>query len=103
VYYVYIVECSDKTLYTGIARDLECRIEEHNTSEKGAKYTRSRRPVKLVYSETQPDRSSASKREYAIKKMNRRAKQELLTHPDSNHNIKKTPRRSGCPHPDNTS
>ena len=85
MYYVYIVECSDKTLYTGIARDLECRIEEHNTSEKGAKYTRSRRPVKLVYSETHPDRSSASKREYAIKKINRRAKQELLTHPDSSH------------------
>jgi putative endonuclease len=84
VYYVYIVECSDKTLYTGIARDLECRIKEHNTSEKGAKYTRSRRPVKLVYSEEHPDRSSASRREYAIKKMNRKAKQKLLTHPDPN-------------------
>ncbi len=78
MYYVYIVECSDETLYTGIARDLECRIEEHNASEKGAKYTRSRRPVKLVYYEEYPDRSSASKREYAIKKMSRKAKQELL-------------------------
>ena len=78
MYYVYIVECSDETLYTGIALDLECRIEEHNASEKGAKYTRSRRPVKLVYYEEHPDRSSASKREYAIKKMSRKAKQELL-------------------------
>ena len=78
MYYVYIVECSDETLYTGIARDLECRIEEHNASEKGAKYTRSRRPVKLVYHEEYPNRSSASKREYTIKKMSRKAKQELL-------------------------
>ena len=77
MYYVYIVECSDKTLYTGIASDLERRIDEHNTSDKGAKYTRSRRPVKLVHSEVYPNRSSASKREYAIKKMKREAKKSL--------------------------
>ncbi len=79
MYYVYIVECADKTLYTGIATELERRVEEHNNSEKGAKYTRVRRPVKLVYSEEYPDRSRASKREYEIKKkMNRAEKLALI-------------------------
>jgi putative endonuclease len=79
VYYVYIVECIDKTLYTGIATELERRIEEHNTSSKGAKYTRTRRPVKLAYSEKHKDRSSASKREYEIKKkMSREDKLKLI-------------------------
>ena len=72
VYYVYMLECADGTLYTGIATDLERRVEEHNSSAKGAKYTRARRPVTLVYSERYEDRSSASKREYAIKKKMRR-------------------------------
>ena len=75
-YTVYILRCSDNTLYTGITKDLEKRLIEHNTSEKGAKYTRNRRPVSIVYSETSEDRSSASKREYVIKKMRR--KQKLL-------------------------
>ncbi len=79
MYYVYIVECADKTLYTGIATELQRRVEEHNNSEKGAKYTRVRRPVRLVYSEEYPDRSSASKREYEIKKkMNRTQKLKLI-------------------------
>ncbi len=78
-YYVYMVECSDGTYYTGITTDIKRRIEEHNTSEKGAKYTRTRRPVKLVYSEEYPDRSSASKREWEIKnKFTRAEKQKLL-------------------------
>jgi len=67
MYYVYMLECADGTLYTGITTDLERRLEEHNSSDKGAKYTRVRRPVKLVYSEQHPDRSGASKREYEIK------------------------------------
>ena len=79
MYYVYIVRCADETLYTGIATELERRIEEHNTSDKGAKYTRVRRPVALVYQEEYPDRSSASKREYEIKKkMNRAEKLKLI-------------------------
>ncbi|QOR62904.1 GIY-YIG nuclease family protein [Sulfurovum sp. ST-21] len=79
MYYVYIVQCADETLYTGIATDVERRLEEHNNSEKGAKYTRVRRPVMLVYSEALPDRSSALKREYAIKKkMNRKEKLQLI-------------------------
>ncbi len=78
-YYVYMVECSDGTYYTGITTDLKRRIEEHNTSGKGAKYTRTRRPVRLVYSEEYPDRLSASKREWEIKnKFTRAEKQKLL-------------------------
>jgi len=74
-----MVRCADDTLYTGIATDLLRRIEEHNSSDKGAKYTRARRPVTLVYSEEFPDRSSASKREYAIKKtMTRKEKLQLI-------------------------
>ena len=79
MYFVYILKCADETLYTGIATELERRIEEHNGSDKGAKYTRVRRPVRLVYSEKYPDRSSASKREYVIKKkMSRAEKLKLI-------------------------
>lgn len=79
MYYVYIVKCADETLYTGIATELDRRIEEHNGSDKGSKYTRVRRPVILVYSEEYPDRSAASKREYEIKKkMNRVEKLKLI-------------------------
>ncbi|MGB5505194.1 MAG: GIY-YIG nuclease family protein [Sulfurovum sp.] len=79
MYFVYIVKCADETFYTGIATELERRIEEHNNSDKGAKYTRARRPVRLVYSEEYPDRSSASKREYEIKKkMSRSEKLKLI-------------------------
>lgn len=77
-YYVYILECNDKTLYTGITTDVERRIDEHNNSDKGAKYTKLRRPVKLIYVEKQTDRSSASKREYAIKKLKREEKLRLI-------------------------
>lgn len=79
MYFVYMVKCADNTFYTGIATELGRRIEEHNSSDKGAKYTRTRRPVELVYSEEYPDRSSASKREYEIKKkMNRAEKLQLI-------------------------
>jgi len=79
MYFVYIVQCADNTFYTGIATELERRIEEHNASDKGARYTRVRRPVRLVYSEEYPDRSAASKREYEIKKkMSRADKLKLI-------------------------
>lgn len=79
MYYVYIVKCADDTLYTGIAKEVQRRVDEHNLSDKGAKYTRMRRPVRLVFSEKHPDRSSASKREYAIKKkMNKAQKIQLI-------------------------
>lgn len=77
-YYVYMLMCSDKTLYTGIAKDVQKRLQEHNESDKGAKYTRIRRPVELVYTEKAEDRSSASKREYAIKKLSREQKLALI-------------------------
>jgi len=77
-YFVYIVECNDKTLYTGIATDIKRRIDEHNSSDKGAKYTKIRRPVKLLYSEKLNGRSDASKREYAIKKLSREKKLQLI-------------------------
>ncbi len=77
-YFIYILRCSDNTLYTGITTDLARRVDEHNHSPKGAKYTKVRRPVTLVYNERVADRSSASKREYSIKKMSRVAKLELI-------------------------
>jgi len=77
-YFVYILECSDGSLYTGITKDVEKRLEEHNTKDSGAKYTKARRPVKLLYKESSLDRSSASKREYKIKKLTRLKKLELI-------------------------
>jgi putative endonuclease len=77
-WWIYILCCSDGTLYTGITTNLERRVVEHNDSNKGAKYTRSRRPVQLVYSELQTNRSQASKREYALKKMCRIEKLNLI-------------------------
>jgi putative endonuclease len=74
---VYIVECADGTFYTGISPDIASRIEKHN-SGAGAKYTKPRRPVKLVYSEKHQDRSCASKRESEIKKLTRERKIELI-------------------------
>lgn len=78
MYYLYIVKCADKTLYTGICVDLKRRIKEHNDSKIGAKYTRSRRPVKLVYSKKFRTRSTASKAEARIKKLSRREKLKLI-------------------------
>jgi len=78
-YFVYILQCADDTLYTGITTDIKRRVDEHNYSDKGAKYTKLRRPVKLVYSEESENRSSASKREHSIKQMTRVKKMELIS------------------------
>jgi len=78
VWYVYIVICADKTLYTGVSTDLARRIKEHNESSHGAKYTRSRRPVELVMSRTATSKSSAFKCEAAIKKQKRMNKIKTL-------------------------
>jgi len=78
MYYLYILECSDGTLYTGITADLDRRIKEHNSSEFGAKYTSTRRPVKLVYSKKFSNRSRASKEEARIKKLTRAEKLSFL-------------------------
>lgn len=77
-YFVYILKCKDNSLYTGIATDVQRRLVEHNESDKGAKYTKIRRPVELVYTEESKDRSSASKREYEIKKLKREDKLRLI-------------------------
>lgn len=76
-YTLYMVRCSDATLYTGITNNLEKRLQEHNTSDKGAKYTRFRRPVTLAYQEPCSDKSTALKREIAVKKMTRSQKEAL--------------------------
>ena len=70
MWFCYILECSDGTLYTGITNDLEMRIKTHNLG-KGAKYTKTRLPVKLKWSKIVENRSEASKLEYKIKKLNR--------------------------------
>ena len=78
-WFVYILKCADDTLYTGIAKDIENRVDQHNNDNvKGAKYTRARRPVELVYSESCDSRSAASKREYAVKKLSRAEKLLLI-------------------------
>jgi putative endonuclease len=74
----YLLQCADTTLYCGITNDLEKRIAAHNAGE-GAKYTRSRTPVKLVYQESCADRSEASKREREIKALPRAAKLALFS------------------------
>ena len=73
-----MVECRDGTLYSGITTDIDRRIKEHNESLKGAKYTRAKRPVSLVYSEECANRSAASVREHAIKKLTREEKLALV-------------------------
>ena len=77
MYYVYILLCGDDTLYTGITTDTARRVREHN-SGKGAKYTRSRLPVRLVYQESQPDKPAALRREIEIKKLTRGQKLKLI-------------------------
>ncbi|MBU1292916.1 GIY-YIG nuclease family protein [Patescibacteria group bacterium] len=77
-WHVYILTCADGTLYTGISTDLERRITEHNTTDKGAKYTHARRPVTLAYSEMHVSRSEASKREALLKKLSRVEKLKLI-------------------------
>ena len=80
-WYLYILRCGDGTLYTGITTDVEKRLEQHRTG-KGAKYTRGRQPLELVYREKCGDHSTALKREYEIKKMPRDAKMRLIAKTD---------------------
>ena len=75
--YTYVVKCSDGTFYTGWTNNLEKRIACHNAA-KGAKYTKTRRPVALVYYETFETKEDAMRREYAIKQMSRTEKEKLV-------------------------
>lgn len=77
-WFVYLVRCRDATLYCGIAKDLDRRVAEHNSADKGAKYTRGRRPVQLVYAEEIASRAQATQREGRIKRMSRTEKMALI-------------------------
>ncbi len=84
-YFVYIVRCADDSLYTGIAQDVATRLQEHNSSPKGAKYTRSRRPVSHIMSSYHSSRGAALKEEARIKKMSRQQKITFIN--NTSHNI----------------
>jgi putative endonuclease len=85
IWTIYILECGDKTLYCGITNNIENRLKQHNSEIKGgAKYTRSRQPLELVYKESAISRSEALKREIVIKKMTRKAKTALINLNKSN-------------------
>jgi putative endonuclease len=79
MWFVYIVRCADETLYTGIAKDVARRVEEHNSNNLlAANYTRARRPVALAHREAVKTRSAAARREYEIKQMTRQEKEDLI-------------------------
>lgn len=82
MFYVYLLACRDNTLYCGYTNDLEKRLSAHN-SGRGAKYTKSRLPVRLVYSEAYEDKSDALKRECAVKKLKKSQKLKLIEQQDS--------------------
>lgn len=77
---VYMLECRDGTLYTGFTNDIKKRVYNHNHSKSGARYTKARRPVKLVYSETYKTLREAKQREYKIKQLTRKQKLQLFNH-----------------------
>ncbi len=83
-WFVYIVRCQDESLYTGITTDPDKRLQAHNSGRTGAKYTRSRRPVSLVYLEESDSRSAAGKREYAIKQLTVMEKKALIARAGDN-------------------
>ena len=76
-WFVYILRCGDGTLYTGVTDDVQRRLAAHRAG-KGAKYTRSRGPLELVYTQEQPDKSAALRREVQIKKLTRPQKEQLI-------------------------
>ena len=78
MYFIYVLECSDKTLYVGSTNDIQKRLHTHNNSKQGAHYTKIRRPVILKYSEAFETKSEAMKRECAIKKLKREEKLRLF-------------------------
>ena len=77
-WYVYFLRCNDNSLYAGITTDLTRRLHEHNNSKLGAKYTRARRPVALVYQEQAIDKSNAASREYYLRKLKKNQKEHLV-------------------------
>lgn len=82
MYYIYMLRCEDNSIYTGISTDLERRFHEHSSKAKiGAKYTKSRRPIKIERAWLSPDRSFALKLEYAIKQLPKSKKEFLISQP----------------------
>lgn len=79
MWYIYVVRCTDNTLYTGITTDIQRRLNEHNREETGAKYTKAKRPVFLAYLETAKNRSQALKREACIKMLSKQQKEDLIS------------------------
>ena len=77
-WHLYVVRCSDGTLYTGVTTDLDRRLHEHNVTKRGAKYTRTRRPVELVWSKEFKNRSEAQSAEYGFKKLLHKDKLEII-------------------------
>ena len=75
---LYILKCSDESFYTGITTNIERRVKEHNSSPKGSKYTRTRRPVKVIYVREYETKPEAAQEEYRIKKLTRQKKMELI-------------------------
>jgi putative endonuclease len=80
-WYVYMLCCQDGSFYTGVTTDLARRLQEHNHGSRGARYTRSRRPVRLCYQEQAADRSQAQQREYLLRKLSAAAKRQLTQEP----------------------
>ncbi len=78
MWHLYVVECADKTLYTGVTTDLRRRLHEHNHTKRGAKYTRCRRPVALVWNREYPTRSEAQSAEYQFKKLVHKQKWTII-------------------------
>jgi putative endonuclease len=78
LWFTYIIRCSDNTLYTGVTTDLTRRLAEHNSPKGGARYTRTRQPVRLVFAEEMASRSQACRREFAIKQLSAAAKRRLI-------------------------
>lgn len=77
-WFTYLVRCNDNSLYAGITTDIQRRVSEHNSATKGAKYTRHKQPVALVYYETTSSRSLAAKREYQLKQLTKQQKEALI-------------------------
>ena len=77
-WFMYVVECADGSFYAGITKCIERRLNEHNYGSKSAKYTRSRRPVRLIFSEEHDSHSSAASAEYKFKRLSRKRKQQFI-------------------------
>ncbi len=78
-WYFYTLLCADGSYYAGVTTSLKRRLHEHNNTQRGAKYTKTRRPVKLIYSASYSSRSEAQRAEYAFKKLNRKQKEAIVS------------------------